>query len=134
VIAQWKDRRERSATIREWYKGREKIVITDWCMTFLRRERTRLGLPRDESQWPDPRQLPTLWAREAARLARIFLKHRDGRRVDGNDFVDWLHYQAAVHADVFVTSDKKLTAIAQECPPPKPNVVTFDAWAGDLLR
>jgi hypothetical protein len=77
--------------------------------------------------------LPTAWALESYRAARIYLVNRDSRRIDENDIADWGHYGAAIHAETLVVEDSKFRSIVEECPPPKPRVVRLVEWARALL-
>lgn len=108
-------------------------MVADWALTDMHRSRKKLGLPKDRTRWPAPDVLPTLWCRTAFKAAHVYVINRDGSSIDGNDFFDWCHYTAAAHADVFVTRDRRLRAVARECPAPKPRVMSFEDWARGML-
>ena len=132
-IAVWQPKRSKLAQLmQEWYKNPEEVV-RDWCLDSLRHDRERFMLPSDEKEWPDVVKLPTIWAINAYRTGRIFLINRDGRRIDGNDLSDWVHYLGAIHASEFIVDDKKFRDVIEVCPPPKPRVRQFVEWAHEII-
>lgn len=132
VAAHWPARDVRARELKRWFAQPDEVVER-WTLRAMRNRRRELGLSRHERLWPKPQMLRTLWAHTAFRIARIYLVNRDGRRTSEGDLADWCHYAAAVQADEFVTTDGRLTAYAAHCPSPKPQLVSFDVWARQLL-
>jgi hypothetical protein len=118
--------------VKAWFAQRESR-IEDWAKAMLRDFRADMRLPKEESEWPDVKRLPTVWAMTSFRLARMYLVLRDGRRIDPNDFPDWGHYVGAIHAEALVSDDARFKGIIEECPTPKPITLSFRDWASDLL-
>lgn len=120
-----------AAVVQEWFKD-PTTVIDEWARDEMRRRVRQFGLPRNELRWPSPRDLPTVWHMWAYRCARIFLLNRDGRAIDQNDYVDWEHYWSAAHCDVLVVDDRGFRQVVELCPPPKPRLLSFAEWCGEL--
>ena len=117
--------------IKDWFADPVKVTA-DAARAFMRRNHREFVLGEDENEWPQPESLPTVWGMSAYRAARTYLLNRDGRRIDANDFQDWGHYAAAMHADLLVTSDAKFRAVVAFCPPPKPRTVSFEDWVAEI--
>jgi hypothetical protein len=132
VAERWPARDVRARELKRWFAQPDEVVER-WTLRAMRNRRRELGLSRHERLWPKPQMLRTLWAHPAIRIARIYLVNRDGRRTSEGDRADWCHSAAAVQADVFVTTDGRLRDYAAHCPPPKPQLVSFDVWARQLL-
>lgn len=120
-------------TIRKELLGDLPEQVRSWARDYLRQSRRRLRLPTNEADWPDPSELPTVWAYYSFALARLALVVGDRRRIDGNDRHDAEHYAAAAYADDLVTSDARFLEYARLCPPPHPRVVSFDDWVREVV-
>lgn len=91
ILALAGGQKELATLVKRWFSDPE-AVITDWATDTLKRERKAFGLPEDETSWPPPKKLPTVWTATAYELARLFLVNRDARRIDPNDHPDQGHY------------------------------------------
>lgn len=123
----------RPNSVRSELLGDVAAQVRSWAGDYLRKSRQLLRLPRNEADWPDPSDLPTIWAYYSFVLARMALVVGDGRRIDGNDRHDAEHYAAAAYADDLVTSDRRFIEYASYCPPPKPRVLPFDDWVREVV-
>jgi hypothetical protein len=94
---------------RRWCKAAEERV-DDWVSSFMEANQGRLGLSQDRREWPQPRELESIWRFHAYKMARIYLNVGEGRRVRGSDLYDAHHYVAASYADVTVSDDRDLRA------------------------
>lgn len=74
-------------------------VVVGHALRAMKVDQAQVGLPRDEAFWPNPKALPSVWARAAHQVMYAYLSTRDQRKPKPNDFHDWCHYIAAVHAD-----------------------------------
>lgn len=99
----------------------------------MKADRHKIGLPSDETAWPKPQALPSVRERAAHQVMYAHLSTRDQRTPKPNDFHDWCHYSAAVHADDFVTNDSWSKRVGAACPPPKPAVLGFEEWVEQVL-
>lgn len=123
----------RPNSVRSELLGDVAAQVRSWAKDELVKSRRRWGLPDNEADWPDPSDLPTIWAYYSFVLARMALVVGDGRRIDGNDRHDAEHYAAAAYADDLVTSDRRFIEYASYCPPPKPRVLPFDDWVREVV-
>lgn len=125
---------EKKLEVSQWFsKPRRGYIVATWTRGMLERTRKELELPRDKSRWPDPALLPTAWCRAAFNAAYAYKVNYANLAIRPNDFLDGCHYAAGAHADDFVTADRRLIGILEECPPPKPNVIQFDDWLDRVL-
>jgi len=141
--------------IENWHPGRESRVqqlepewkadpcgiVSRWVRKQMRKERTELGLPRDEKRWPHPAKLPTLWCGWAYRITRDMnreisrrSKTLKGSERRGSHAVDWCHFMTAAHADEFVSSDDDFLEIIRAAPEPKPEILHLTEWVGRLRK
>jgi len=125
------------------YPGRINRDMTDWieqidrlteglCKHLIVHHSSALGLPADAGTWPNPRGLPSLWLFSGSYLAYECVSLQRGRKLDPNDDVDLNHVVAAAHSDVFVTNDTALQKIVELCPTPKPRLMDFNGWLGQV--
>ncbi|MEY4544189.1 MAG: hypothetical protein RL685_384 [Pseudomonadota bacterium] len=125
---------EKRLEVRQWFsKPRRSEIVATWARGMLERTRKELELPHDKSRWPDPKLLPTAWCRAAFNAAYAYKVNYAKLAIDPNDFLDGCHFAAGAYADDFVTADRRLIGILEECPPPKPNVIHFDDWLHRVL-
>jgi hypothetical protein len=107
--------------------------VSGMCLRYLKRDQRVLGLPENESVWPYPTSLPTLWALESYLVARLAVINPNPGQTRDNDVFDCRHYCSAIHANYLVTNDdtdgRGLISIVNLCPPPKPQVISSHEWA-----
>jgi hypothetical protein len=103
------------------------------CRQLMRMNAKDWGLPPDEAMWPDPNEIPSLWAFEAYHATRWCLTFQKGWKLDPNDSADGQHFICAAHADILVSHDDRFLAIARACPPPRPEPMHFVEWARGIL-
>jgi hypothetical protein len=129
------DRAKRS-DLHQLGKGWEKDLdrrVHDACRSLMRKNGKDWGLTSDERTWPDPRAIPSLWAFLGYQETRWCLVLQYGWRPDPNDSADGQHFICAAHADVLVSHDERLLAVARACPPPRPEPVHFVEWGRGIL-
>lgn len=134
TASHYPDRNDTAARLaKDWTADRHGIV-SRMVVRAMRWLKVSLRLPRYESLWPRPEQVPTLWCNWAFRITRDILLHTlpNPRKRRASDFVDWCHYMTAAHADEVVTTDKWFSRIAAECPGPKPEFLTLEEWVERL--
>lgn len=146
-----RDEDERQLIIEKYYPNaidRRRKLRADWnedrsgtlerfVRDKMRTNRLELYLHHDESGWPRPQDVPTLWCHWAYRITRTIAREIgiDGRTYPprrSSDFADLCHFQSAAHVDEFVTSDEWFLALAAECPAPKPKFLMLDDWVQQL--
>jgi hypothetical protein len=113
---------------RDWH-----AVVDEWTLFEMRRSPAFYGLPPDESDWPMPRDFVTLWYARAYTVARLIEVLGEGRKIDGGDLYDALHFEDAAYADVFVTNDDGLHRRAAKYALPSPRLVRAEAWIAEVL-
>ncbi len=125
------------------YPGRVNRDMSDWvrhvhegteyfCKKAMEAHSDELELPADRSTSRDPRALPTLWAYWGWYYAHSCVSLQNGSKIDPNDGTDQDHFVAAAHSDVFVTNDTRLQRKVRLCPAPKPQLMDFDGWIGQV--
>jgi hypothetical protein len=128
------DREERRAKLAADWPQDSHRTVERFVRDVMISTRAQLGLPDDETNWPDPPVLPTLWCSWAYLLTRAILVEILPKppKQKASDVIDWLHYQSAAYADEFVTTDKWLLQIAREAPGPKPEFLSLEEWVARL--
>jgi hypothetical protein len=147
------DDEQAEARVEAWHPGREsrakklaaeweadqRGIVSRWVRKRMLDRRDELGLPRDESRWPAPEQLPNLWCcwafritRDATREISMRSKALKGSERRGSHAVDWCHYMTAAHANEFVTSDEGFLETARAAPGPKPEILSLEEWVARL--
>ena len=82
-----------------------EACVEDWARGYMRGERKRLGLGHDESSWPHPREIPSLWNAYNYGIANMLRQVGEGIDPDPSDPGDFDHYSDVGYADVLVTQD-----------------------------
>lgn len=126
---------ELSGVARRWWDPARRVSMVDeWCRREMRHDvDLRACLPEDESAWPSPRSVPSLWCATSYRLARLFRIYADRLGIDAHDLYDGALLESAAYATTFVTSDRGLTCVAKEAPVPHLRVVAFATWGRQML-
>ena len=106
--------------------------IDDWTLDYMRASKAVLGLPDDETTWPQPRKGPTAWHTHAYYMARIALNVGQNRRVSGSDVYDQRHYANAAYADLMVTDDRAFVETYNAIPDRPFALESFAAFAERL--
>ncbi len=120
---------ERNGWIRAW-RTTPASIVEDWCRDAIEKRVGRNG------RAIDPRKIPSMWCNMSYKLARIYLvavEAEGSGRIDPNDLLDHAHYADGAYSSVVVTEDQRFLRIAQMCPPPRPDVLSFDEWAQRLF-
>jgi hypothetical protein len=89
---------------RRWWRDAE-AHIEDWVRDHIANSLEHLGLGDDPATWPNPHDLPTVWAIYSYQMARIVMNVGLGRVIGDGDAHDAQHFANACYADVFVTED-----------------------------
>jgi predicted nucleic acid-binding protein len=119
------------AGAREWAAAREVWTQT-WSRDLLRLELERLGMdPGLAADYPLER-VPSIVRFVAFNLARLARYAGDGRTIERGDDADTHHYTAASYADLFVTSDVRLTETCALIPHGVATS-TFEGFVGTYL-
>jgi hypothetical protein len=136
IALNYPDRKDMSARLAADWKVDSSGVVSTMVLRAMRALTDSLGLPRDETAWPKPEQLPTLWCNWSFRVTRDFMlaMAENPRKRQPGDFVDWCHFMTAAHADEFVTSDERFLEIAREAPGPKPEILSLEQWVARVRR
>ena len=82
-----------------------------------------------EDDWPDPRQVLSVWQKFAFYLARIKQTVGEGRRIQPSDFYDVDHYVHASYVDLMVTDDGPFTETCDIIPDPPFRIEKFQDFA-----
>jgi hypothetical protein len=130
-----RDPTERAKTIR-LYDQRRDAVVEDWCRSDMRDFFAPNGYPlsRHEERWPHPRSIPSLWFQRSFHIARLRAVMLDGRKIDGADVFDSMHFEDAAYAQELVTKDGRFMAIAKDTTGTGGlEVIAFDDWARKML-
>jgi hypothetical protein len=130
-IEEWHpDRKDRATRLDADWRRDKRGILVRWVRGRMQKEWKSLGLPADQTRWPHPQSLPTLWCSWAYRITRNMIMQTSPhpRKQQAGDFVDWCHYQTAAHAAEFVTSDARFLEIATAAPGPKPEFMRLDEW------
>lgn len=126
---------ERKRRLTEDWQADSHGTISRWVRERMAKDRDSYGLPRDPTTWPDPEQVPTLWAHWAYRITRDILIEILPKPPErkASDFGDLCHYQSGAHVTEFVTRDVDLLLFARAAPGPKPEFLTLERWVERLL-
>jgi hypothetical protein len=117
TLAEW-NQHEESGEEPEWsfedWRRDWPRRVREWCIDHLKTEKVSLNLSDDESTWPDPRNIPSLWALVSIRLADLYQIIGKGSTTKklGSMKYDLNHFADAAYADYFVTADSDLLARA----------------------
>lgn len=103
-----------------------------WTTSMLKSRHTELGLPEDESKWPNVRMLRTAWLGEAFRLARVVTQVALGRRIEPSDICDFEHVSAGGYFDLLVTDDRRLVEACRLIPDLPFSIERFDEFVRRL--
>jgi hypothetical protein len=110
-------------------------MLASWCLREMRVTAKRHGLTMTDDSMPDPRKLPTFWYMEAqlaATLERVIIHDGSTTSEKPPDVFDWMHFADCGYADVLVTEDRRLRALAEAaCVPLR--VTSFVDWANAIL-
>jgi len=119
------------AAAREWGAVREVWTQT-WSRDLLRVEFASRGMDPALATDYELERVPSVVAFVAFNLARLARYAGEGRKIERGDDADAQHYTAASYADVFVTSDGRLTETCSLIPGGV-TTATFEGFVGTYL-
>lgn len=103
------------ANAKAWWAEAERI-IPGWVIDYFEASQDILDLPKDRSQWPLPKEVPSAWNFITYYLARLWMNLGKGSRIVPSDENDARHYSAAAYANVMVTDDAAFIETYAEIP------------------
>jgi hypothetical protein len=131
----WQRVPEDQGVTRNLFRTKLASIVEDWCRTDLEYFAAEgFGLSKYRDRWPAPREVPSLWRQRSFHLARLAGVMLDGRRLDGADVYDCMHFEDTVYAQAFVTQDQRLHDFAARAPDvERLEMVKFTDWAAALI-